>query len=110
MLLKLEGFQYAMSLDLSMGYYHIQLSKNSSNLCRIIIPWLKYCYKCLPMGVTNYPDIFQLNMNALFNGFEFVRAYIDDLSILRKVDCKDHVQELELPLNKLKEKGLKYNI
>ena len=26
MLLKLEGFQYATSLDLSMGYYHIQLS------------------------------------------------------------------------------------
>ena len=27
MLLKLEGFQYATSLDLNMGYYHIRLSK-----------------------------------------------------------------------------------
>ena len=27
MLLNLEGFQYAMSLDLSMGYYHTQLGK-----------------------------------------------------------------------------------
>ena len=26
MLLKLEGFQYAASLDLNMGYYNIQLS------------------------------------------------------------------------------------
>ena len=38
MLLKLEGFKYAMSLDLNMGYYHIQLSNNTSNLCKIIIP------------------------------------------------------------------------
>ena len=27
MLLKLEGFQYDMSLDLNMGYYHIQIRK-----------------------------------------------------------------------------------
>ena len=26
MLFKLEGFQYATSLDLNMGYYHIQLT------------------------------------------------------------------------------------
>ena len=32
MLLKLEGFQYAASLGLNMGYYNIQLSENASNL------------------------------------------------------------------------------
>ena len=39
MLLKLEGFQYDTSLDLNMGYYHIQLIENASNLCMIIILW-----------------------------------------------------------------------
>ena len=38
MLLKLEGFQYYMSLDLRMEYYHVQLSEYVSNLCTIIIP------------------------------------------------------------------------
>ena len=38
MLLKLEGFQYATSLDLNMGYYHIQIIENASNLCTIILP------------------------------------------------------------------------
>ena len=42
MLLKLERFQYAKSLDLNMGYYHIWLSKNTSKLCVIILPWVKY--------------------------------------------------------------------
>ena len=69
MLLKLEGFQYLTSLDLSMGYYHIQLSENASNLCTIIIPWGKYRYKHLPMGVTNSPDIFQKKISDLFHGF-----------------------------------------
>ena len=61
-----------------MGYYHIGLSKNASNLCTIIIPWGKYCYKRLPMGVADSPDIPQQNMNDLFHGFEFICAYIYD--------------------------------
>ena len=40
-LLELEGFQYATSLDLNMGYYHIQLSENASKLCTIILPCIK---------------------------------------------------------------------
>ena len=59
MLLNLEGFRYATLLGLNMGYYHIWLSKNASNLCMIILPWGKYWYKCLPMGVDNSPYIFQ---------------------------------------------------
>ena len=37
LLLKLEGFEYATSLDLSTGYYHIRLIKHASNLCKIVI-------------------------------------------------------------------------
>ena len=41
-------------------------------------------------------------MNDLFQGFEYIRAYIYGLLILTKVDLTDHVQKLELALNKLK--------
>ena len=68
-LLKLEYFWYDTSLDLNMGYYHIRLSKNSRNLCTIILLWIKYRYKHLPMGVANSPEIFQQKMNNLFHGF-----------------------------------------
>ena len=69
MLLELDGFQYATSLDLNMGYYHIRISKNASNLYTIILPWGKYRYKRLPIGVANLPDIFQQKMNDLFHVF-----------------------------------------
>ena len=63
MLLKLEGFQYATSLDLNMGYYHIELSPDSKKLCTIVLPWGKYEYQRLPMGLCNSPDIFQEKMS-----------------------------------------------
>ena len=37
-LLQLEGFQYGSSLDLNMGYYHIELAPDSRKLCTIIFP------------------------------------------------------------------------
>ena len=39
LMLKLEGFTYGTSLDLNMGYYHIELSPEAKKLCTIILPW-----------------------------------------------------------------------
>ena len=58
MLLNLECFQYTTSLELNMVYYHIRLSEEASNICTIILPWGKYKYKCLPMRVYSFPEIF----------------------------------------------------
>ena len=41
-------------------------------------------------------------MNDLYHGLEFIRAYIEDILILTKGDWTDHVQKIELTLNKLK--------
>ena len=65
MLLKMEGFQYATSLDLNMGYYHIKLDANSIKLCTIVLPWVKYEYNALPMGFCSSCDIFQEKMSKL---------------------------------------------
>ena len=67
-LLKLEGFQYDTLLYLNMGYYHIRLSKTASNFFTKIILWVNYFYSLLPMGVADYPEIFQHKMNNLFHG------------------------------------------
>ena len=67
--MEIRGFQHATSLDLSMGYYFIPLKENASDFCTIIILWRKYLYKRLPMGIANFPDIFQQKMNDLFHGF-----------------------------------------
>ena len=62
------------------------------------------------MGVEDSPETFQHKMNELLYGFEFSRAYTEYFLILTKGDWRDHVKNMELTLNKLKEKGLKCNI
>ena len=48
--------------------------------------------------------------NNLFHGFVFICAFIYDVLILTEGDWTDHIQNLELTLNKLKEKRPKCNI
>ena len=61
------------------------------------------------MGLCNSPDIFQEKMNEIFVGFEYVRAYIDDLLIITKGDLEDHLEKVKQVLHRLQEKGLKVN-
>ena len=109
MLQKLEGFLFATSLDLNMGYYHILLTPQASRLCTVVLPWGKYEYLCLPMGLSNAPDIFQEKMSELMAGLEFARAYIDDLLVVSNGSYEKHLDHLEQVLTRLAEAGLKIN-
>jgi len=109
LLLKLEGFQFATSLDLNMGYYHIELSPNSRKLCTIVLPWGKYEMQRLPMGLCNSPDIFQERMSTLFEELEYVRCYIDDPLIITTDTLDDHLEKLEEVFQRLRQAGLKVN-
>jgi hypothetical protein len=59
LLRKLSGFKYATEIDLRMGYYHIPLDLEEHKMQTTILPWGKYQYKRLPMGVKTSPDICQ---------------------------------------------------
>ena len=65
-----------------MGYYHISISPNYSKLCTIVLPWGKYEYLKLPMGLCYSPDIFQEEMNEMFPELETIKTYIDDLLVI----------------------------
>ncbi len=88
---ELEGFTFATALDLNMGYCTIRLDPDASNICSIIFPWGKYCYK-LPMGIAGSPDIFQGKMLELMESLEYVRAYLDDLLCISRLSLEDHLE------------------
>ena len=107
---ELSGFTYIWQLDLNMGYYTIRLDADSSKIYTIILPWGKYSYQRLPMGVAGSPDIFQEKMSGLMSTLEFVRTYLDDLLIISQDDTfEEHLMKLELALTKLQDAGLKVN-
>ena len=75
---------YTSSLYLNMGYDHIELSPGVKQLRTIVLPWVKYEYQELPMGVCNNPGIFKENISKLFDEFKMVHAYIDDVTVITK--------------------------
>ena len=46
----------------------------------------------------------------MFSWMEFSRAYIDDLLVITKCDCSDHLDKLEAVIKKLRVNCLKCNI
>ena len=106
---ELQGFTYATALDLNMGYYTIRLDPDASKLCTIILPWGKYSYARLPMGVAGSPDLFQSKMSALMANLEYVRTYLDDLLILSKGTFDDHLEKMVEVFERLREAGLRVN-
>jgi len=95
MLQQLEGFQYATSLDMNMGYYHLSLDRESSDMCTIVSEFGKYGYKRLPMGVSCAPDVFQSKINGLLGDIEGVKAYLDDILILDQGTYTEHLERVE---------------
>ena len=78
-----------------MGYYHITLCPISQKLYTIVLPWSKFENQKLPMGLCNRPDIFQEKINELFNGLEYVKAYIYDLLIIINGNFEDHLNKVK---------------
>jgi hypothetical protein len=89
-----EGFTYCTALDLNMGFWTIPLNKPSQRLCMIILPWGKYCYLCLPMGLACSPDVYQEKMSELFIDMISIIVYQDDILVLTSGSFDDHLRQL----------------
>jgi hypothetical protein len=110
LLLKLEGFQYATAIDLSMGYYHIPLDEESQKLCTTMLPWGKYQYQRLPMGIAMAPDIFQAIMDQILGDLDYCRFYLDDILIISNGTFEDHMFKLRTVLQRLEDAGFRANV
>ena len=109
MLQEVDGFTYATSLDLNMGYYTIRLDPDSQKICTVIFPWGKYSYLRLPMGIAGSPDIFQAKMSELMAPLEWTQTYLDDLLCITKGTFEDHLERLDQVLEKLHRVALRIN-
>jgi hypothetical protein len=76
MIRSMEGFTFALALDLNMGYYHIKLDADAQKLCTIVFPWHmeKYKYKRLTMGIKIPPDVFQNFISKLVQDMEYTKT------------------------------------
>ena len=106
----LKGFQFAIALDLNMGYCTIWPMLHAQELHTIITLWGRYSYQRLSMGMSPASDIFQMKMMQLMHGLEdFVRTYLNDIVLIGRGTFKDHLVQLEHFLKRLHTAGLKIN-
>lgn len=109
LLMTLEGFTFATSLDLIQGYHQMPLDNEARKICTIVLPWGKYEYTRLPMGIKLAGDAFQQRMNDLLGHLPYVRCYLDDILIVTKGDWKEHLECITTVLETMGSAGLKVN-
>lgn len=68
----LEGFIYAMPLDLSMVYYTLRFNLDLSKMCTIVFLWGNDFKLQLPMVIICSPDIFQATMSEQMVTLKFI--------------------------------------
>ena len=108
-MISLESFAFATSLDLSMGYYAMILAMLSRKYTAIILPWGLYEYTALPMGLKVSANIFQAAMSGLFKDLPQVYVYIDDIIIIGSGSYEEHLKDVDKAISRLIEMGMQIN-
>ena len=98
----MSGARYFSKLNASSGYWQTKLDEESCfNSC-----FNKF--NRLPFGVSNAPEIFQMDMAEIIEGIEGVANAQDDIIVWG--DTKEvHDQRLHKVLSRIKDSGLKLN-
>ena len=89
------------------GYYLIRLSESSKAKTAFVTPFGKYQFEAVPFGLEQAPAYFQqLISMVLQECSDFMMAYLDDIIIFSKNE-EEHLKQIEIIFQKLKEAGLK---
>ena len=104
---RLSGAKSFTSLDACSGYWQLQLDDESSELLTFNIPWGRYRLTRLPFGISPAPEIYQRELDRLFEGVP-VQIIADDF-LIHSEDQRDMGKKLRTVLDKSREVGLKFN-
>jgi len=99
----MSKFTYCTTLEMNMGYWSIPMLPELQRICTIILPWGKFSYTCLPIGLAPSPDVYQEKMSLLFIDLEEVKVYFDHILVLGFDSLNDHLlilQEVSTPIRK----------
>lgn len=105
---EMAGAQYFTKLDASTGFWHMSLDEDSTRLTMFNTPFGRYCFRCLPFGISSAPGVFHKTVQQLFEGFTGVRSIHDDIIIWGK-DKTEHDNRVINVLQKARQANLKLN-
>ena len=104
---ELNGANFFSALDLTSGYYHIELGEASQAKTAFVTPFGKWEFSMVPFSLAQAPAYFQALISEVLKGLShFTIAYLDDIIIFSKTE-EEHLQHLEIIFQRLCEAGLK---
>ena len=106
--LELSNARFFSKLDLSKGYFQIQLHPASRNFTTTATPLGLYRYKRLPMGLKDSAQVFQKCVSQTLAGCKGCIVYIDDILIFGKTKT-EHDGNLREVLHHLNAKDFRLN-
>ena len=95
-------------LDCNSGFHQIPLHPDSQELTTFITPFVRYCYKRLPFGISSGPEVFHWKMTYILEGIPRVVYDIDDVLVFGR-NQQEHDELLKLVLQKMKVAGVTLN-
>ena len=75
----------------------------------IVTEYGKFRYNRLLIGMWDLGDIFQAKVDIMIDVIKGVKAYINDISVLRKDILSNHIEQLRIIFGRLRASGLKLN-
>ena len=107
-LTQLTGAQLFSKLDANSGFWQIPLARESALLTTFITPFGRFCFNCLPFGITSAPELFQKRMSSILGGMDGVVCLIDDILVFGTTRV-EHDRRLDQVLKRLLSAGLTLN-
>ena len=95
-------------IDVRKGFHQISVREDCRHKTGFITPFGIYEYNRLPFGLSNGPAVFSAVMRNIFGDLDFVKVYIDDITIHSK-NLEQHLLHLEIVFKRLNEMKIKIN-
>ena len=105
----LHGAKYFSTIDMKSGYYQIEVEEAHKERTAFTVGMLGfYEYNKMPFGLTNSPATYQRLMEEILGdlNMKICLIYLDDL-IIYSDTFEQHLERLDIVLNKLREANLK---
>ena len=104
----LSGSEWFSTLDLISGYWQVQIEESDRQKNAFCTTEGLFQFRVMPFGLCNAPATFQRLMDLVLSGLQWAQClvYLDDIIILGRT-FEEHIQNIRLVLQRLREAGLK---
>ncbi|XP_026054681.1 uncharacterized protein LOC113040593 [Carassius auratus] len=107
----LAGARWFSTMDLSSGYWQVELDPKDKEKTAFNTGSALYHFKVMPMGLTNAPPTFQRLMELVLRGLHWkvCLVYLDDVLVFSQT-FSEHLNSLEEVFSRFRSAGLKLKV